>query len=137
MTDQIAHHACKGMMYPLPAPGSVPKKAPIPWDASQPYRGIGYRSVESQAAKAEYVLVEYPVKAELTGQTDQVIQIIAKKFEYSPGEITIKKGVPVVLEFTALDRKHGFVCPSLGIRTDIEPGKVFKSTPYSTKVRRF
>ena len=31
-TGHIAHHAATGLMWPLPAPGSVPKKAPIPWD---------------------------------------------------------------------------------------------------------
>ena len=56
---------------------------------------------------------------------EQVIKITAKKFEYSPNEIRIKKGVPVVLEFTSLDRVHGFTVPSLGgIRATIEPGKV-------------
>src|SRR5512144_707014 len=56
-------------------------------------------------------------------QKEQVIQITAKKFEYSPKEITLKKGVPVILEFTSLDRLHGFNCPGLGIRIDIRPGK--------------
>jgi len=56
---------------------------------------------------------------------EQVIKITAKKFEYSPNEIRIKKGVPVILEFTSLDRVHGFTIPSLGgIRATIEPGKV-------------
>jgi cytochrome c oxidase subunit 2 len=59
------------------------------------------------------------------GQTERVIKITAKKFEYSPNEIRIKKGVPVVLEFTSLDRVHGFTVPDLGgIRATIEPGKV-------------
>ena len=56
-------------------------------------------------------------------ENEPVIQITAKKFEYSPKEITLKKGVPVVLEFTSLDRLHGFNCPGLGIRLDIRPGK--------------
>jgi cytochrome c oxidase subunit 2 len=55
---------------------------------------------------------------------EEVIQITAKRFEYSPSEITIKKGIPVVLEFTSLDTKHGFNCPGLGVRTDIYPQKV-------------
>jgi cytochrome c oxidase subunit 2 len=56
---------------------------------------------------------------------EQVIKITAKKFEYSPNEIKIKKGVPVILEFTSLDRVHGFTIPTLGnIRATIEPGKV-------------
>ncbi len=62
------------------------------------------------------------------------IKITAKKFEYSPSEITVKKGVPVVLEFTSLDRLHGFDCPGLGIRSDINPGKTNKVefTPQKT-----
>lgn len=59
-------------------------------------------------------------------QGPQVIKVTAKQFEFSPNEITLKKGVPVVLEFTSLDRLHGFDCPGLGIRTDIEPGKANK-----------
>ncbi len=58
-------------------------------------------------------------------QPKQVIKITAKRFEYSPNVITIKAGVPVVLEFTSLDRMHGFTVPDLGgIRATIEPGKV-------------
>jgi cytochrome c oxidase subunit 2 len=45
---------------------------------------------------------------------------------YSPKDITVKKGIPVVLEFTSLDRLHGFNCPGLKIRTDIPPQKVTK-----------
>ncbi len=57
-------------------------------------------------------------------QPEQVIKITAKKFEYSPNEIRIKKGVPVILEFTSLDRIHGFTVPDLGeVRATIEPGK--------------
>jgi len=59
------------------------------------------------------------------------VKITAKKFEYNPSEITVKKGVPVVLEFTALDRLHGFSCPDLGLRADLVPGKpvTVKFTP--------
>jgi cytochrome c oxidase subunit 2 len=53
-----------------------------------------------------------------------VIKITAKRYEYNPNKITLKKGVPVTLKFTSLDRLHGFNCPDLGIRTDIMPGKV-------------
>jgi cytochrome c oxidase subunit 2 len=48
----------------------------------------------------------------------------AKRFEYSPSEITLKKGVPVVLEITALDRDHGFKIPGLGVRADLKSGEV-------------
>jgi len=49
-------------MYPLPAPGSVPKKAPIPWDAAQPYKGLGFRSIEAKVKQAEYALAEFNVQ---------------------------------------------------------------------------
>ena len=62
--------------------------------------------------------------AALVAAPDEVIKITAKRFEYNPKEITLKKGVPVILEFTSLDRLHGFSCPGLGIRSDIAPGKV-------------
>ncbi len=62
MTGQITHHAARGMMYPLPAPGSVPKRAPVPWDASQPYRGIGFRRIDGEAGKTPYTLTEFPLK---------------------------------------------------------------------------
>lgn len=57
---------------------------------------------------------------------EQVIKITAKRFEYSPREIRIKKGIPVVLELTSLDRLHGFNCPDLSIRADINPGQITK-----------
>ena len=57
-------------------------------------------------------------------QNEPVIKITAKKFEYSPNSIKIKKGIPVIFELTSLDRLHGFNCPKLGVRTNIEPGKV-------------
>jgi len=69
-------------------------------------------------------LTFFAVNALGADQAEQVIRITAKKFEYSPKEIRLKKGVPAVLEFTSLDRLHGFNCPDLGVRTDIIPGKV-------------
>jgi predicted phosphohydrolase len=61
MTGEIAHNAVRGLMYPLPAPGSVPKKAPIAWDAARPYFGLGFRSVATESATGVYKLTELPV----------------------------------------------------------------------------
>jgi 3',5'-cyclic AMP phosphodiesterase CpdA len=60
-TGRIAHHAAKSLMFPLPAPGSVEKKTPIPWDAAQPYRGLGFRTVQTTADRREYPRTEWPV----------------------------------------------------------------------------
>ena len=62
MTGHIAHHSAKSLIFPLPAPGSQPKREPIRWDPSQPYRGLGFRGVDAEVQKAEYEITEYPVK---------------------------------------------------------------------------
>ena len=49
----------------------------------------------------------------------KVIEITAKKFEFTPSEITIKKGEPVILRLTSSDRVHGFMSKPLKIDTDI------------------
>ena len=55
---------------------------------------------------------------------EQVIKIVAKKFDYTPNHITLKKGVPVVLELTSADVLMGFNAPDLHVRADIVPGQV-------------
>ena len=62
MTGHIAHHAAKGLMFPLPAAGSQPKNTPVPWDPAQPYRGLGFRDIEAEAKAAEFKLTELPVQ---------------------------------------------------------------------------
>ncbi len=62
MTGHIPHHAAKGLMFPLPAPGSVPKRVPIPWDPSAPYKGLGYRSLQAKTVAPELVITEYPLQ---------------------------------------------------------------------------
>jgi len=59
MTGHIAHHAAKSLMFPLPAPGSQPKRAPVPWNASEPYSGLGFRDVEDKKTSVE--IKELPV----------------------------------------------------------------------------
>jgi hypothetical protein len=44
-TGRIAHHSARSLMFPLPAPGSVPKKAPLPWDPASVDHGLGWRSI--------------------------------------------------------------------------------------------
>jgi cytochrome c oxidase subunit II len=62
--------------------------------------------------------------AAVPADAEQVVKMTAKRFEYNPSQITLKKGVPVILEITALDRDHGFKIPDLGIRADLKSGEV-------------
>jgi hypothetical protein len=58
MSGHIAHYAAKSLIFPLPAPGSVPKRAPLPWDANRPFAGLGYRTIEAYPRKASYEIDE-------------------------------------------------------------------------------
>lgn len=55
---------------------------------------------------------------------ERIIAIEAKKFVYTPNGISLKKGEPVVLAFTAIDFIHGFFIPDMKIRADLTPGQV-------------
>jgi cytochrome c oxidase subunit 2 len=55
---------------------------------------------------------------------EQAIRILARKFTYTPNKLTLKKGVPVVLELTTADVLMGFSAPDFDVRADIIPGKV-------------
>jgi hypothetical protein len=46
MTEHIAHHAARSLVFALPAPGTVPQKVPATWDPTAPFKGLGYRSID-------------------------------------------------------------------------------------------
>ena len=77
------------------------------------------------AGVCEIGLVAVPAMINLTRANDnpKVIEIAAKKFEFTPSEITLKKGEPVILRLTTADRVHGFMSKPLKIDTDIPDGK--------------
>jgi cytochrome c oxidase subunit 2 len=52
----------------------------------------------------------------------KVIEISAKKFEFTPSQIMLKKGEPVILRLHSSDRVHGFMSKPLKIDTDIPNG---------------
>jgi hypothetical protein len=60
-TEHIAHHAARSLVFPLPPPGSVPKKAPVPWDPAAPFKGLGFRQVEVASAAGDTRLTEIPL----------------------------------------------------------------------------
>jgi len=62
-----------------------------------------------------------PRKAHADG-SPRVIEITAKRFAFSPNQITIKKGETVKLRITSEDVIHGFFMRALKIDEDIQPG---------------
>jgi cytochrome c oxidase subunit 2 len=77
------------------------------------------------------------IAAAPVAQGEQVISISAKKFSYTPPQVVLKKGVPVVLELTSLDRQHGFRLEELGIRADVKPGETTRVRLVPQKAGQF
>jgi cytochrome c oxidase subunit II len=75
-------------------------------------------------ARSLLILLFIPIRV-LAGTEagEQVIKVTAKKFEFSPSVIAVHLNVPVVLEFTSLDRLHGFAVPDLKLEAEIKPGE--------------
>lgn len=81
--------------------------------------GAGFAVAVCAGAIAFHVAL--PMAAE-----PRVVRITAKKFEYNPQKIVLKKGAPVILELVALDRTHGFKVQALGLRADVLPDQVVR-----------
>jgi cytochrome c oxidase subunit II len=67
----------------------------------------------------------------LTQDAPQRIEITAHRFAFNPGEITVKKGQPVVLAIHSADVEHGLRIREFGVNVQIKPGKTLevKFTP--------
>ncbi len=52
----------------------------------------------------------------------QQIEVTAKRFDFSPGEITLKKGQPVILVLKSEDVAHGLRIRELNIDVKVKAG---------------
>ncbi|MGA9022675.1 MAG: cupredoxin domain-containing protein [Terracidiphilus sp.] len=52
----------------------------------------------------------------------QRIEITAKRFGFTPGEVTLKKGQPVVLVLKSMDVGHGLRVRELGVDMKVKAG---------------
>ena len=62
-------------------------------------------------------------------QNVQVIEVTAKKYEFSPSPIHVKAGTKVQLKITAVDHDHGFALTGLpeGAKKGDKPGLILAS----------
>lgn len=84
----------------------------------------------SVAAFSLVTLGQEPKTAAQTEDRDiQVIQVTARKYEFSPSCIHVRAGAKVQLKITAIDRDHGFKTASVADGTDssVDPGLQFTS----------
>lgn len=79
-------------------------------------------------------LAVYTVATGATPTAEKVIHLTAKKFRFTPEEITLKKGEPVAIEITSEDVRHGFSLPDFKVRASLKPGEtsVVRFTPDKT-----
>jgi 3',5'-cyclic AMP phosphodiesterase CpdA len=59
LVGNVAHHSARSLIFPQPAPGAVPKRAPMPWNPASRDHGLGYRSVEFSARAPQLTEVSY------------------------------------------------------------------------------
>ena len=71
-TGAIAHHAAKSLIFPLPAPLSQPKRAPVPWDPTHPRRGLGFREISADKSRLTLNLKEDSLEGAPAAQQPQV-----------------------------------------------------------------
>ncbi len=66
-----------------------------------------------------------------------VVEISAKRFAFTPSEITLKKGEPVTIRMTASDHSHGLFIKALGLDLDASPGQPDQATITPKETGRF
>jgi cytochrome c oxidase subunit 2 len=60
--------------------------------------------------------------------TPRRIEVTAKRFDFTPGEITLKKGEPVVLVLKSADVAHGIRFRELGVNLNAGKGQTSEVT---------
>src|SRR5208282_6293947 len=59
--DGFTQYAAPGMMFPLPAPGSVASPNPLAWDPAHPYHGLGFRTVSIDLKTYQVTIKVYSI----------------------------------------------------------------------------
>jgi cytochrome c oxidase subunit II len=79
-----------------------------------------------------------PANTSQAEQGVQVIEVTAKKYEFSPAPIRVKLGATVQLKITSLDKTHGFKISLYPDGSDAKgaPGLVFSSNDDCFKIEK-
>jgi len=85
-------------------------------------------SRNSESMLSMIVLLLVPFTSSLRGAnpdtlSPRVVEITAKRFEFTPNQITLKKGETVKLVLHSEDVTHGFFMRALKLDEEIEAGK--------------
>jgi|GEM_PF-897011 len=104
---------------PASAPTNVPPAAALPFVASAPTTPPppDIPAVPPSPPSAADAVAPTPPPS-----APRAIRVTAKRWEFVPAEIRVKKGERVVLEMTSADVEHGFNIPDLNINRTLTPG---------------
>lgn len=71
-------------------------------------------------------------------QSVQVVEVTAKKYEFSPSPIRVKAGSQVQLKITAIDHDHGFAVDPVpqGALAGGKPGLIFASPAECVQLKK-
>jgi cytochrome c oxidase subunit II len=86
---------------------------------------------------AALLAAEGPPRVVFAQATPPRIEITAKRFAFTPGEITLKKGQPVVLVLKSMDVGHGLRIRDLGVDMKVKAGQTAEVTITPDKVGDF
>ena len=90
-------------------------------------RSMKWKLVMSAAVLA-VTLMSVGSTRRVSAQELRVIEITAKRFEFMPNTVTLKKGETVTLRLHSEDVTHGFFSRPLKIDEEIEPEKTVDVT---------
>ena len=95
-------------------------------------KGIAIRAVVSTLSTFSVALafcLPQPSPVMTQEQNAQVIELTARKYEYSPSPVHVQAGTKVQLKITAADHDHGFKIATVpdGSEPSSKPGLVFSS----------
>jgi len=88
-------------------------------------------------AAAALVLFLFVAQVESQETAPRVVTISAKRFEFTPNQLTLRRGEPVTIRVTAEDRDHGLYQKELHIALDLTPDHVAEVTITPEKAGRF
>jgi cytochrome c oxidase subunit 2 len=100
-------------------------------------RPIHLRVLGIGASMLALGLVAAAVMAVAAAPDEKVISVSAMKFEFLPATINLKRGEPVILELSSLDRVHGFKVPALGVDVAVLPDTTVRVRVVPDKAGRF
>src|ERR1051325_5189616 len=126
VAGRLQHHAARSLIFAFPDPAAAAEKKPIPFDPAQPFRNLGVRYVRNAPLAIDDVELSLAEIAGANGvqqivrttEAPRVVEISAKRFEFTPKEVHLRVGEPVTVRLVATDRAHGLLLKDLGIDLD-------------------